>query len=110
MALVQFQAAEQSFSARLTDLQQLSTDAQDPAWVQDLLHVFAADDRGGEHMQVMMQNWQERLGHTDWLEWLATDRVDHRCPALFGQRLALAFKFAALDHLAGTQFPQPICG
>ena len=76
MALVQFQAAEQSFSARLTDLQQLSTDAQDPAWVQDLLHVFAADDRGGEHMQVMMQNWQERLGHTDWLEWLATDRVN----------------------------------
>ena len=76
MALAQFQHAEQSFSARLADLRQLSADAQDPVWVRDLLHVFAADDRDAEHMQVMMQNWQERLGHTDWLEWLATDKVN----------------------------------
>ncbi len=76
MALVQFQRAEQSFSARLADLRQLSADAEDPAWVRDLLHVFAGDNHDAEHMQVMMQNWQERLGHTDWLEWLATDRVN----------------------------------
>lgn len=76
LALLQFQRAEQSFSARLANLQQLSIDAEDPAWVQDLLHVFAADDRNSEQMQVMMQSWQERLGHTDWLEWLATDKVN----------------------------------
>ncbi len=76
LALMQFQQAEQSFSARLANLQQLSQDAEDPAWVKDLLHVFAADKRDPEQMQVMMHSWQERLGHTDWLEWLATDQVN----------------------------------
>ena len=76
MALLQFQRAEASFSNRLANLQQLSEEAQDPGWIHDLLQVFSRDDRDPEQMQVLMQNWQERLGHTDWLEWLATDNVN----------------------------------
>jgi tetratricopeptide (TPR) repeat protein len=76
MALLQFQRAEASFSNRLANLQQLSQEAQDPAWIHDLLRVFSPNERDPEQMQVLMENWQQRLGHTDWLEWLATDNVN----------------------------------
>ncbi len=76
MALVQFRAAEASFTERLDNLVQLSMEAEDPQWVQGLLRVFARDEQDPEQMQVLMQKWQEQLGHTDWLEWLATDNIN----------------------------------
>jgi hypothetical protein len=76
MALMQFQQAEQSFMSRLDDLTELSAAAQDPQWVQDLLVVFANETQDPQQMQVLMQNWEEQLGHTDWLQWLATDKVN----------------------------------
>ena len=75
MALFQYQKAEQSFMNRLDSLASLSADAQDPQWIQGLLQVFAAPEQDQEQMQALMQRWQEQLGHTDWLEWLATDNV-----------------------------------
>jgi hypothetical protein len=76
MALLQFQKAEHSFVSRLEDLTALSMDAEDPQWVLGLLEVFAADEQDPEQMQVLMQSWQDQLGHTDWLEWLATDKIN----------------------------------
>ncbi len=75
MALHQYQQAEQSFMLRLTNLVELNQQAQDPVWIQGLLQVFATPERDQEQMQALMQNWQDQLGHTDWLEWLATDQV-----------------------------------
>ena len=76
MALVQFQQAERSFVSRLDNLTRLSMDAQDPQWVQGLLKVFAKDEKDPQQMRVLMGKWEEQLGHTDWLEWLATDKVN----------------------------------
>ena len=76
MALMQFQQAEQSFMSRLDNLTQLSSDAKEPRWVRGLLTVFANETQDPQQMQVLMQSWEEKLGHTDWLEWLATDKVN----------------------------------
>lgn len=76
LALLQFQRAEQSFMTRLDDLTRLSAEAQDPAWVKGLLKVFATDEQDPAQMQVLMHSWQDQLGHTDWLEWLATDKIN----------------------------------
>ncbi|MEM7002864.1 MAG: hypothetical protein AAF529_18910 [Pseudomonadota bacterium] len=82
MALNQYRAAEASFSARLGNLHSLMRDAEDPAWVHGLLEVFAQPAGEGrveearlQQMQALMDRWQTQLGHTDWLEWLATDEV-----------------------------------
>ncbi len=75
MALHQYQQAEQSFMQRLDNLVSLNQQAQDPAWIQQLLTVFASPERDEAQMQDLMQSWQDQLGHTDWLEWLATDHV-----------------------------------
>lgn len=75
MALQQYRLAEASFNTRLGDLKTLSDEASDPAWVHDLLEVFAAEQQDEERMQELMRSWQEQLGHTDWLEWLSQDGV-----------------------------------
>jgi hypothetical protein len=75
MALMQYQQAEASFTGRLDELTALSTQARDPAWVHGLLDVFATEEQDQAQMQALMQQWQDQLGHTDWLEWLATDKV-----------------------------------
>jgi len=83
MALAQFQRAEETFSARLVNLQAFSQSARDPATIKELLEVFAYRSVNGEdaeadveQMRELMQKWQAQLGHTDWLEWLATDNVN----------------------------------
>lgn len=74
LALVHYQQAEESFSNRYASLTTLTQQAEDPEWVRGLLNVFAAPSDSAEK-QALMQRWQEQLGHTDWLEWLATDTV-----------------------------------
>jgi hypothetical protein len=109
LALVQFQRAEASFMSRLNDLTRLSAEAEDPQWVQSLLEVFANDDQDDEQMQLLMQKWQDQLGHTDWLEWLATDKINQ---ALTQWRAlnemetwvgALPEKLGALERVAAEQ-------
>lgn len=73
MALTQYRAAERSFESRLALLTELHSQAEDPAWVKNLLMVFSAPDRDDEQMKDLVARWQEQLGHTDWLEWLATE-------------------------------------
>ncbi len=75
MALAQYRAAERSFEARLALLTDLTQRADDPAWVEGLLMVFSAPDGGGDRQADLMQRWEEQLGHTDWLEWLATEET-----------------------------------
>lgn len=75
MALLQYKEAEASFVTRLGDLTRLSSEAEDPAWVHGLLQVFAQEQGDEAQMQALMDRWREQLGHTDWLEWLATDQV-----------------------------------
>jgi len=73
MALAQYRKAEHSFETRLTLLTDLRTRAEDPNWVKNLLLVFSAPDRDDERMRDLVARWREQLGHTDWLEWLATE-------------------------------------
>lgn len=73
MALTQYRAAEQSFELRLALLTDLNDQADDPAWVRSLLMVFSAPGRGEDRMSDLVSRWREQLGHTDWLEWLATE-------------------------------------
>ncbi len=75
MALAQYRNAEASFEARLTSLNALSRQSEDPSWVRGILKVFSAPERDAGQMSIVMQEWQEQLGHTDWLEWLSTERV-----------------------------------
>lgn len=75
MALAQYRNAEASFEARLTSLNGLSRQSEDPSWVRGILNVFSAPERDAGQMSIVMQEWQEQLGHTDWLEWLSTERV-----------------------------------
>jgi hypothetical protein len=73
MALVQYQVAESSFENRLAALTTLNRQADDPAWVRGLLLVFSSPQKNRERMIGLMDRWQDQLGHTDWLEWLATE-------------------------------------
>jgi hypothetical protein len=75
MALAQYRAAEQSFESRLALLDDLRTQAEDPHWVKNLLMVFSAPERDDDRMTDLVARWQEQLGHTDWLEWLATEET-----------------------------------
>jgi hypothetical protein len=75
MALVQYRAAEQGFENRLTKLTDLNERARDPEWVHGLLLAFSAPKQNSDQMTDLMESWQDQLGHTDWLEWLATEDV-----------------------------------
>ncbi|MEM8768811.1 MAG: hypothetical protein AAGE43_15290 [Pseudomonadota bacterium] len=73
MALLQYREAERSFETRLALLTALSSQAEDPAWVKNLLLVFSAPETDDERMSELVERWRAQLGHTDWLEWLATE-------------------------------------
>jgi len=73
MALAHYREAEQSFEARLALLTDLRSQAEDPNWVKNLLLVFSATERDEERMAELVARWRQQLGHTDWLEWLATE-------------------------------------
>jgi len=73
MALVQFRAAERSFENRLAVLTDLSARVDDRVWVRGLLEVFASPNPDEARRAEIMERWQEQLGHTDWIEWLATE-------------------------------------
>jgi tetratricopeptide (TPR) repeat protein len=75
MALEQYRQAEASFEDRLTVLTSLSEQAEDPGWVHSLLLVFSSPDRDDERMGDLVTRWRAELGHTDWLEWLATEQT-----------------------------------
>jgi tetratricopeptide (TPR) repeat protein len=75
LALEQYRQAETSFEERLALLDTLSRQAEDPAWVHGLLRTFSAPDRDSEKMADVIDAWQSRLGHTDWLEWLAAEET-----------------------------------
>ncbi|MEZ5551762.1 MAG: hypothetical protein R3E82_12790 [Pseudomonadales bacterium] len=72
-ALAQYRSAEQDFENRLAVIGGLRRQAQDPVWVQSLLQVFSAPERDESQMSALVDRWQSELGHTDWLEWLATE-------------------------------------
>jgi len=72
LALAHYRSAEQSFSARAVKLDELSKQVEDKQWVRELLGVFAQ----GRSDPEKLNEWQEQLGHTDWLEWLSAESVD----------------------------------
>ena len=75
LALNQYRLAEQSFQDRLALLTDLSIQAEDPGWVKSLLLVFSSPDKDQDKMADLVARWREQLGHTDWLEWLATEET-----------------------------------
>ncbi len=74
LALTNYRAAETNFEGRLSELQTVAARAEDPVWVGGLLQVFAQPD-GDDTTDKVMNEWRQTLGHTDWLEWLATEDV-----------------------------------
>ncbi len=74
LALTNYRAAEAKFETRLSELNGVAARAKDPAWIGGLLQVFAQPDSDNSTKQVM-NKWRKTLGHTDWLEWLATEDV-----------------------------------
>ena len=72
LALAHYRSAERSFSARAVKLDELSKQVEDRQWVRELLGVFAQGRTNPEKLN----EWQEQLGHTDWLEWLSAESVD----------------------------------
>jgi hypothetical protein len=75
MALEQYRQAERSFEARLAVLTTLNQQAENPSWVHSLLLVFSSPERDDERMADLVERWRDHLGHTDWLEWLATEDI-----------------------------------
>ena len=73
MALEQYRQAEVSFEGRLELLSELSQQARDPRWVKSLLMVFSSPEQDDQRMAELVTRWRQQLGHTDWLEWLATE-------------------------------------
>lgn len=74
-ALQQYQAAEARFENRLAALTTLADQADDPLWVEGLLLAFADPEPDPRALGQQMQRWERELGHTNWLEWLATEDV-----------------------------------
>ena len=74
LALMNYREAEQAFANRLASLTNLTQEAEEPAWVRELIQVFSEADVSTDDSS-FMQKWQEQLGHTDWLEWLAEDDI-----------------------------------
>lgn len=101
MALAQYRKAEQSFEARLALLTDLRTRAEDPNWVQNLLMVFSSPDRDDERMRDLVARWREQLGHTDWLEWLATEDT-HQVLMEWRELLAMRDYLSALPEQLGA--------
>ncbi len=101
MALAQYRKAEQSFESRLALLTDLRTRAEDPTWVKNLLLVFSAPDRDDERMAELVARWREQLGHTDWLEWLATEDT-HQVLMEWRELLAMRDYLTALPEQLGA--------
>ena len=74
LALTNYRSAEATFEGRLSELQTVAARAEDPVWVGGLLQVFAQPE-GDDSTDSVMNEWRQTLGHTDWLEWLATEDV-----------------------------------
>ncbi len=72
LALAHYRSAEESFSARAVKLEELTKQVEDRQWVRELLDVFAQ----GRSSPQKLNEWQDQLGHTDWLEWLSAESVD----------------------------------
>ncbi len=109
MALVQYRVAERSFENRLAVLTDLSLQAEDPTWVRGLLRVFSSPDPDARRMNQMMDRWRDQLGHTDWLEWLATEDTHEvllEWRDLLGMQDwldALPAEIAAFEEVAGER-------
>lgn len=109
MALQQYRRAESTFEARLTALDSLSERARDPEWIRALLETFSTPDADEQAQADLMLRWQQELGHTDWLEWLASETVhgllsDWRSLLSEQQWLSqVPEQLEALEQVAGEQ-------
>jgi len=108
LALTNYRAAEATFQSRLDDLKNVSLQAQDPQWIGNLLAVFAQPD-GDDTTDKVMAEWRKSLGHTDWLEWLATEDVQQllsewrQLRSMSDWLHALPEELSTLDALAAEQ-------
>lgn len=76
LALTQYRRAEATFVNRLDALSSLERRVTDPQWVRTLIETFAGDSLQTAEAAAALERWQDELGHTDWLEWLATEPVN----------------------------------
>ncbi|MEM6708622.1 MAG: hypothetical protein AAF648_07530 [Pseudomonadota bacterium] len=108
-ALAQYQRAESVFTNRLASLTSLEQRLAEPGYVRSLIATFASGDLSSEAGREALEQWRTELGHTDWLEWLATDRVnellvDWRALREEEQWLsALPQRLSALEQVAGER-------
>ena len=108
LALTNYRAAEATFQGRLDDLHAVALRAQDAQWIGGLLAVFAQPD-GDDSTDRVMAEWRKSLGHTDWLEWLATEDVQRllsewrQLRGMSEWLKALPEELSTLDALAAEQ-------
>ncbi|NJN53240.1 MAG: hypothetical protein HC809_17250 [Gammaproteobacteria bacterium] len=80
LALTQYRLAEARYEERVGQLKVMVNKVDDPAWMGGLLEVFAAPPAAASEAEdarrtALMDQWRSTFGHTDWLEWLATEDV-----------------------------------
>ena len=77
MALAQYRRAEATFVSRLSALDELQQRLSDRSWVQSLIATFSLEQGlASSNGLAALEQWRSELGHTDWLEWLATEEVN----------------------------------
>ena len=69
LALGHYRAAETRFNNRSLKLAELMARAEEPVWIRSLLDGLASDFSDPD----IVAQWQARIGHTDWLQWLAAE-------------------------------------
>jgi len=75
VALTQYRLSEANFEQRLRDLTTLAARTDDPSWDTRLLRGLADLPDAAPPLDPVVQEWQDRLGHDDWLVWLYADRT-----------------------------------
>jgi tetratricopeptide (TPR) repeat protein len=74
-ALEYYRDAEADFAERLQYVNDMASNIGNREWLRTTLAVFSAPQKNASSVDEMMNVWQIRLGHTDWLEWLSGEAV-----------------------------------
>jgi len=75
VALTQYRLSEANFEQRLRDLTTLAARTDDPSWDTRLLRGLADLPDAAPPLDLVVQEWRDRLGHDDWLVWLYADQT-----------------------------------
>jgi hypothetical protein len=73
VVLAQYRDAQAKFEKRLADLDALTRNTDDPAWIAALLASLEEPPGAGLPHDPTIAQWRNQLGHDDWLYWFNAD-------------------------------------